>query len=282
MLNKKNPINHKISYFNINNKIQKVHFIQYEQNIDSSHSLIISKHSEAINSYGLNNHIGEGATLSEVIQQQQGIRFIINAGFNHYRHNFYNWHHDKFEIGDPVGVVKIREHYFEDVINSEHYGYFVQETKYSKWQIVKEKPDSNFKYILGCTPLLIFNGQLMNIPNDIPLPENVINPPSYLGHGRQIHPRTAVAIKNSNIIFVVVENNEYDTGGCTLIDLQKIGLKEKFDYMLNLDGGGSTQFNLINYDNNIVSNFINEKDKNRILGHSLIIFDENLKKNKKL
>lgn len=272
-------IKYKCSKILLGYRSQIVHFIELDQSLlkEDKLTILLSKHSEAINSYGLNNQIGEGATLSEVIQKQQGIRLIINAGFNHYRHNFYNWPHNKFEIGDPVGIVKIREHYFEDVINSEHYGYFVQENKHSNWHIFKDKPEFNCKYILGCTPLLIFNKKAMIIPNEHPLPENVINPPSYLGHGNQIHPRTAVAIKNSNIVFIVVENNEYDNGGCTLSDLQNIGLKENFDAMLNLDGGGSTQFKFINEHNETISNFINNKDKNRILGHSLIVFDENLK-----
>ncbi len=100
----------------------------------------------------------------------------------------------------------------------------------------------------------------------IPL-KNEVNPPSYLDHGMENHPRTAVGIKNNKLIFIVVENI-----GCTIKELQNIGLILQLDYFLNLDGGGSSQFRL--YDNNQwIQNTVLEKDKTRVLGHALVLFE---------
>lgn len=257
----------------------KVHIIKIEQNKNDNLTLLISKTSEAINPLTDNNHIGDGASINDILKKQDGIRFIINAGFNHYRKNFYYWPNNKFNIGDPVGLVKIRKHLFEDRLNKENYGYFSQFSKSSEWKISDDDSYlTNYKYVLGCTPKLIIDYKPISIPNEIPVNQNEINPPSYLGHANQIHPRTAVGIKNNTIYFVVVENNISGNGGCTLEELQSIGLELKLNSFLNLDGGGSSQFKIFK-DNKEISNFIHSYDTNRVLGHTFILFDETLKKN---
>lgn len=256
------------------------HIISYQQKDSNQLTLLISKISEAILPNTFNNHIGEGATFETFLEKQKGVRFLINGGFNHYRKNFYHWHHQNFNIGDPVGIVKIREHYFNDYINLEQYGFLVQKEKGKNWDIIQyEKLNHNEKYILGCTPLLIWKNEKTLLSDNLmkPVPAGEINPPSMLGHGLQYHPRTAIGIKDSTIYFIIVDNN--NLGGCTLPQLQDIGQELNLDSMLNLDGGGSSQFRLIEKNDfgkkTIFNNNIN--DKNRILGHALVIFDENLK-----
>lgn len=255
------------------------HITIYHPHANPNLTLLISKVSEAIMPNAYNNHIGEGATLDEFILKQKGIRFIINGGFSHYRKHFYNWPHQEFNIGDPVGIVKIREHIFQDYINLKHYGFFIQKTKESIWSIHnKDHLNLQDKYILGCTPLLIFNQQSLNIPTSLmfPVPENTINPPSVLGHGLQNHPRTAVGLKNNNIYFITIEGNNSQYIGCNLLDLQNFGQFLELDSLLNLDGGGSSQFKLL-YNHNYITNIIADEDKSRILGHVLVLFDESIK-----
>ena len=258
---------------------ETLNMISYYQNFDENLSMVISKSSEAVAPNVDGNVIGDGASLDDIIKSQKGIRFIINGGFNHYRKNFYQWKADDFNVGDPVGLVKIRENLFEDYIDIKDYGFLTQENKGDYWKITNyEKLNRDSKYILGCTPLLINKGKAVpiSVEDMIPVKEGEINPPSFLGHGMQIHPRTAVATMGRELIFIVIENNAAGTGGCTLQELQNLGLAMGFDYMLNLDGGGSSQFKFMT-DNGFISNYVLPEDQNRVLGHSLIIFDESLK-----
>lgn len=262
-------------YFEKNKEVI-VHIVKFKQNMNDNLTLLISKASEALSPNVFNNHIGEGGTLNDIIQKQKGIRFIINGGFNHYRKSFYDWSHQNFNIGDPVGIVKIREHIYQDYLKLEHYGFLVQTEKKQHWKIISPTEfNSNYeyKYILGCTPLLIYNYKDMPLPEDIyyPVEHNKINPPSYLGHGLQHHPRTAIGEKNNDLYFIVIENE-----GCTLQQLQLIGKYLSMTNLLNLDGGGSSQFHLFSKET-VYSNFVNQEDRSRILGHTLIIFDETLK-----
>lgn len=255
-----------------------VWLIELENEFSNDRTLLLSKVSEAILPQTPGNHIGEGATMDEFIEKQSGIRFIINGGYNHYRKNFYDWNHDNFNVGDPVGLVKIREHYFEDVLDIEHFGFFVQERKHEPWKIVRHNElVKDEKYILGCTPLLIYDGQKLHLPiNKMqPVPKGKINPPSVLGHGLQCHPRTAIGIKNNKLIFVIVEGDDCQ-GGCTLQELQEIGLKMQLNAFLNLDGGGSSQFRIFE-DNQWIRNHLSEEDRNRVLGNVIVLFEEKLK-----
>lgn len=56
-------------------------------------------------------------------------------------------------------------------------------------------------------------------------------------------PRTAVAIKNNNIYFIIA-TREYPM---TLDDIAEFGKKQGFEKILNLDGGGSTSFTTSEY-----------------------------------
>lgn len=257
-----------------------VWIIRIPNNFNSHFTLLLSKFSEAISPNTLDNSIGEGTTFQKFLQIQPNVRFIINGGFNHYRKNFYEWPHQNFNIGDPVGITKIRQHYYEDFLDIEDYGFFVQEDKNQPWKIIQLKNlNKTYKYILGCTPLLILNSQpyLLDEKKMIALDKNTINPPSFLGHGLQSHPRTAVGIKDNEIFFIVIQS---DTGeeGATLLELQKIGIQLKLDSLLNLDGGGSSQFLLWNpQSKSWIGNPVSNKDKDRVLGHAIVLFEENKK-----
>ena len=60
-------------------------------------------------------------------------------------------------------------------------------------------------------------------------------------------PRTAVAIKNNNVYFIIASREH----PMTLDDLAEFGAKQHYEKVLNLDGGGSTSFT--NADINIKS-----------------------------
>lgn len=253
-----------------------VWIIQLENSFSKDKTLLLSKVSEAILPNTVGNHIGEGSTMNTFLEKQQGVKFIINGGFNHYRKNFYEWTHEKFNIGDPVGLVKIREHYFEDILDIEHYGFFIQEAKNMPWKIVQyEDISKNEKYILGCTPLLLYKGKKIDLPIEKmqPMPIGKINPPSVLGHGLECHPRTAVGIKDNSLVFIVVEGTDNE-GGCTLSKLQEVGYKLGLNAFLNLDGGGSSQFRLFEKDHWIGNN-ISAEDMNRVLGNVIVLFQGN-------
>lgn len=264
----------------INGKKQNIHISIYEQGVNPNLTLLISKVSEAVLPNTNGNHIGQGATIDNFLNKQPGVRFIINGGFSHYRKDFYNWQHQDFNIGDPVGLVKIRQHFFEDYIDLSHYGFFVQKNKGDAWEILQSNSiTKQEKYILGCTPLLIFNNQKLEINHQLmnPVKKGEINPPSVLAHGLENHPRTAVGIKDNKLYFITIEGNVLEYVGCTLPELQEIGILLQLNSLLNLDGGGSSQFR-INNTKNILKNNIASEDENRILGHVLALFDETLKK----
>lgn len=266
----------------INGKPQNIHVTTYEQGLNPDLTFLISKVSEAILPETQGNHIGEGANMDVFFSKQPSSRFVINGGFSHYRKDFYDWKHQSFNIGDPVGVVKIRNHFFEDYVDLAHYGFLVQNNKGASWEILQQESISkNEKYILGCTPLLIFNKKKLEIAAQLmePIVSGKINPPSILAHGLQNHPRTAVGIKANKLYFVTVEGNvknEHNYVGCSLPELQDIGLFLELDSFLNLDGGGSSQFR-INDNKNIIKNSVAPEDEFRILGHVLALFDSSLK-----
>ena len=260
----------------LNGLEQTIHITEYEQGVNDNLCLLISKVSEAILPETPGNHIGQGETMDNYLPWQPDLRFIINGGFNHYRKNFYDWSHQNFHVGDPVGLVKIREHFYEDYVDLQYYGFLVQEKKGETWRISKTV-QKHEKYILGCTPLLIFERHNVDLPPELmaPVKAGTINPPSILGHGLQCHPRTAVGLKDNTLYFITVEINE--AGGCTLPDLQLLGQTLALDSLLNLDGGGSSQFRL-KHNAEIIRNFVSPEDESRILGHTLVIFDKTLKK----
>lgn len=265
-----------LSYWNNFYKKNKVHFIKFEQQANANLTLLLSKLSEAVAPNTVKNHLGEGSVLNNIFVHQKGIRFIINGGFSHYRKNFYEWPHQNYNVGDPVGIVKIREHFFNDSIDTKHYGFLTQKNKGDNWSITNEESlDINSKYILGCTPLLIYNSKEVTVPTELAalLPPGVINPPGVLAHANIPNARTAVGIKGSDILFISVEANP----GITLEELTKIGTGENLEFLLNLDGGGSTQFKIITDSAGIIENNILPEDKNRVLGHSIILFDNSLK-----
>lgn len=251
--------------------------LRLQNAFDSQRTLLLSKVSEATRPDTQGNHVGEGASMDEFLQAQPGVRFIINGGFNHYRKGFYAWPHQAFEVGDPVGLVKIRHHVFEDLLDPQHYGFFVQAAKGQPWAVVPpEKLDRASKYILGCTPLLVLDGQARALPPELlaPLPPGQVNPPSVLGHGEQRHPRTAVGLRGGGLVFLLVEGGE--AGGCTLRELQGLGLALGLDSLLNLDGGGSSQFRLRD-ERRWIRNSVDPEDADRVLGHVIVLFDEALK-----
>jgi hypothetical protein len=260
-------------------KDRLVNIITIDNKFDENRTLLISKVSEAIAPKNKDNHIGEGSTLNNIIKNQKGIEFIINGGFNHYRKNFYEWSHQKFNIGDPVGMVKIRDLFYNDInSNINYYGFFVQKEKREAWEIIskKELNNYNYKYIMGCTPLLIYDSKKCKLPeNEINFKEYSINPPSLLYHGNTNRQRTAVGIKDNKLYFIVVDEID-NCGGCTLPELQEIGLKLKLDSLMNLDGGGSSQYKLFQNEK-WISNDISINDENRILGNVFILFNEDLK-----
>lgn len=255
---------------------RSVWLIELENRFDSGLTLLISKVSEAVLPATAGNHAGEGAAMDDIIPHQPGIRFMINGGFSHYRKNFYDWPHQNYNVGDPVGMVKIRDHAYEDFHDIGNYGFFVQEQTGQPWKIVRiDELNKHAKYILGCTPLLIHEKQPMALPLMRPLGAGIITPPSNLAHGHQNHPRTAIGIRGDKLIFVIVEGDK-NTGGCTLPELQELGVKLEAEHFLNLDGGGSSQFRLWN-GSSYTRNSIAPEDEKRVLGHVLILFDESLK-----
>jgi hypothetical protein len=244
---------------------QIVHVLEWQQEINPDLTLLVSKVSEA------------GGTFDDFIQNQPDTRLLVNGGFSHYRKDFYRWPHQAFNVGDPVGLVKIRHHFFEDRLTPDLYGFLTQKNKGEEWMIVTEEDvDRNAKYILGCTPLLIQKGLPLQVPESFlqPVPSGTVNPPSVLGHGLERHPRTAVGTKDRTVVFVTIEGQ--GGGGCTLLELQGLGLSLGLDAFLNLDGGGSSRFRLIT-ENGPIESGVEPEDKERILGHVLVLFDRSLR-----
>jgi hypothetical protein len=240
--------------------------------------LIASKSSEALAPNQQSNHVGEGGTFDDLVQSQPDLRFIVNGTYNHYRKSFYEWQHDSYEVGDPVGYVKIRDNIYSDVMYETLNGYLVSEGEGS-WKISSVRPPES-KYVLSSRPLLIHNEMQLSLPIEevTPVDEGVVNPPSFLGHGLQNHARTAVgASQNDELVFVIAEGEGAGTSaGISLPQLQDFGTYLGLKMLLNLDGGGSSRFWMKAEDGTIFENRVADEDKNRILGHTLMMFSVNL------
>jgi hypothetical protein len=260
-----------------NGQSTTIHVITYPQQHNHL-KLIASKSSEALAPNLQNNHVGEGGTFDDLVQSQPDLRFIINGTYNHYRKSFYEWQHDSYEVGDPVGYVKIRDNVYSDVMYETLNGYLVSEDEGS-WKISGVRPPES-KYVLSSRPLLIHNEMQLSLPIEevTPVDEGVVNPPSFLGHGLQNHARTAVgASQNDELIFVVAEGEGAGiSAGISLLQLQEFGTYLGLKMLLNLDGGGSSRFWLKAEDGTIFENRVADEDKNRILGHTLMMFSANL------
>lgn len=252
------------------------HIIWYDQNL-SHLNLVISKASEALNPETALNHTGAGGTLEQLIASQKDLRFIINGTFNHYRKHFYKWDHNNFNIGDPVGYVKIRNLIYEDIALNTLNGFLFLEGK-SHWKIVGDKP-THSKYILGSRPVLIQDSKAIDISLSefLNIEQHKITPPSYLIHGPEAHARTAVGNKDDSLGFIVIEGDgANEQKGVTLHELQEFGMTAGFETLLNLDGGGSSRFWLKTEDNLTIQSSVPEEDKERILGHTLMLFSSKL------
>lgn len=253
-----------------------VHVIRYGQQL-SHLKLVVSKTSEALHPNAPANHVGEGGTMSELVASQPDLRFAVNGTFNHYRKGFYNWPHDGFQIGDPVGLVKIRGHYYDDHAYLTANGYLESVTG-QDWRI-SEHPDQGSKYILSSRPILLWEGKPVPLPADemVPVEAGMVNPPSFLGHGLQRHARTAVGVDGKgNLVFIVVEGEGAgESAGVTLLELQKIGEQLALVSMLNLDGGGSSRFWMKAEDGSVRENQVAPEDEERVLGNVLMLFSTN-------
>jgi hypothetical protein len=260
-----------------NGQSSTLHTIAYPQQHNHL-KLIASKSSEALAPNLQNNHVGEGGTFDDLVQSQPDLRFIVNGTYNHYRKSFYEWQHDLYEVGDPVGYVKIRDNIYSDVMYETLNGYLVSDDE-GGWKISGVRPPES-KYVLSSRPLLIHNEMQLSLPIEevTPVAEGVVNPPSFLGHGLQNHARTAVgASQNDELVFVVAEGEGAGTSaGISLQQLQEFGTYLGLKTLLNLDGGGSSRFWLKAEDGTILENRVADEDKDRILGHTLMMFSANL------
>lgn len=241
--------------------------------------LIASKSSEALSPDAANNHVGEGGTFEQLILSQPDLRFVINGTYNHYRKSYYQWHHDDYEVGDPVGLVKIRDKTYHDLAYASLNGYLSRDEK-SHWNITNV-PAMESKYILSSRPLLIEKGREVALPLEemSPVPDGMVNPPGFLGHGLQNHARTAVgASPGDELVFIVAEGEGAGkSAGISLLTLQAFGKHLGLSTLLNLDGGGSSRFWLRCEDGSTIESAVAEEDESRILGHSLMLFSDKLK-----
>lgn len=260
----------------VNDQSSTLHVISYPQHYEHL-KLITSKSSEALAPNQKGNHVGEGGTFEELVQSQPDLRFIVNGTYNHYRKRFYEWQHDSYEVGDPVGYVKIRDYIYSDVMYETLNGYLVQND--DGWKILDTRP-SESKYVLSSRPLLIHGGTQLSLPIEevTPVAEGVVNPPSFLGHGLQNHARTAVGASQSDeLIFIVAEGEGAGkSAGISLPQLQEFGSYLGLTTLLNLDGGGSSRFWLKAEDGTIFENRVADEDRNRVLGHTLMMFSSHL------
>lgn len=256
-----------------------VHAITYPQQYEHL-ELIASKSSEALAPGAVGNHVGEGGTFKQLVQSQADLRFIVNGTYNHYRKGYYKWHHDKYSVGDPVGFVKIRGNTYHDLAYDNLNGYLLRGES-NRWSIAT-LPAMNSKYILSSRPLLLIDKQEVSLPLEevTPVAEGMVNPPSFLGHGLQNHARTAVGASQSDeLVFIIAEGEGAgDSAGVSLPALQSFGKHLGLSSLLNLDGGGSSRFWLKCEDGSTIESTVAKEDEDRILGHSLMLFSDKLKK----
>lgn len=262
-----------LNYQLITTEYSNVHVIVYDQN-NLQLKLILSKSSEALHPHTNDNHKGEGGVFSDIVLSQPDIIFAVNGTYNHYRKNYYPWHHNEYLVGDPVGLVKIREHVYNDNPHLTYNGY-LQRGANKTWEI-SDTPNMESKYILSSRPLLIHRSHSVELPLDEMKPPlaNTITAPSFINHGLQHHARTAVGIKKNKIFFIIAESEETEhSKGITLPELQTLGEHLHLESLLNLDGGGSSRFYLARSNNAPLQNKTSVEDEHRIIGNTLMIFN---------
>jgi len=261
-----------LTYQQLSTPTSIIHVIRYDQHLRHL-KLILSKTSEALQPATSGNHVGDGGTFQQLTETQPDLRFAINGTYNHYRKNFYSWHHDDYLVGDPVGLVKIREHVYNDNPHLKNNGY-LQRLPDKTW-VISDEVNMTGKYVLSSRPLLIHDSGTVDLPfyEMEAVAVGMVNPPSFLNHGLQRHARTAVGSAGNNLLFIIAESQETPTSqGLTLPELQQVGEYLKLDSMLNLDGGGSSRFWLKTEDGDILRNRIAPEDEDRILGNMLMLF----------
>lgn len=268
-------------------RMQNINAVEYEQEKNPKLTLLISKISEAMSPKMAGRHRGPGAPLADVPSLQPGIRFMINGGYSHYRHNYYPWP-TSFEIGDPVGLTIIRDHQWVSVTAAadlKRFGFFVQTQSGFPFAILnydQVQAVLHAKYILSCSPLLIEDDQYVSLKQmrAYPLWPGEVNPPGHLGHVFHPNPRTAVGIRsNGDLVFVTVDGRSVGgSSGMEIAELTALMRTLQARTALNLDGGGSTQTHLAISGRQVsIVNHVDPEDSRRDIGNALIIFDESLK-----
>lgn len=138
------------------------------------------------------------------------------------------------ENGDPVGVLKIGDHWYGTITKSRGAIGWLQDG--TQVLIDRFNNSTNWRqldYIVGGTPLLVRNGKLIDDYSSEKTSESFLT---------KKHARTAVGIKsNGDWVFVVVDGLCFSlTGGMTMTELGTLMLNLGCINAVNLDGGGSS------------------------------------------
>lgn len=208
----------------------------------------------------------------------------INGGFYHFKPpppQFYNWKEQTpYQEGEHVGDLIVNGSVHAQNPQKKLWGSF-QIDSLGRYSIQEDSTTSNEntpKYALGGVPILIRNGQIVDLNHEGVPPIKLIYPEAsppgdYQTHIFDPNSRTAVCItKDNDLLFAVLKRTKKRLGieGQKFAEyLQSTGCKSA----LNLDGGGSSNILMFNEQGNPYSvlETYNKNDRNRPIASAIVI-----------
>ena len=240
-----------------------------------STKLAISKCSE-----GMSDKVkGEGAKISDLLSVQPDIIALINGGYFYYNKmdSIYPGKRPSIcDVGDPVGIAKIRTHVFPTpprrlrnvTCFTNRFGFLVQKRKGDPFELLLEcelprEPLNKFKYLLTCSPVLIRNGEPTKIDTICDKKElsSEKGEAGNLCHLVKPNYRSVIATRENGSILLISFG-----GKVTFSEMQEFLIKIGTLRAFNLDGGGSTCLWTLDSGMLVVS------EAHRVIGNAIVIF----------
>ncbi len=256
---KKKPLDNGLNYYKFwgcwNGRQQKIHVIDFQQNQSNQLGIRILDHRDS----DLNDkQYGPGAKITDVSKRDTNIMAMINGGFYHYSKKSYPWKNRKYNIGDPIGLLKINGQ--TKTINHTEYsknpdknlwGVFAVDTA-GKAAIFETGASqagidpSRWHEAIGSGPVLIQNGQLTDLDKKVQklvkrtFKKKNYAPGDFIKHYNQPNPRSCIGIKSDGtLLLVTVDGRREDAKGMTCKELAEFMKNLGCVDAINLDGGGS-------------------------------------------
>lgn len=183
--------------------------------------------------------ISKGTKLTSTFAQENNAVVAINGGFFNTK------------IGGATDFIKIEGEVINVTTNKHPRSNAYLTFDKQSIQIIPQTADSiretKVDNVLRSGPLLISGGEIMKISKG--------------GFSMNKHPRTVVALRGQNLIFMTIDGRNKQSHGVTLFELSRLLKWYACDAAMNLDGGGSTTMYIKDQPDNGVVNYPSDNKK---------------------